>query len=57
MKTPGFPYKLSKTPARIDRPTPLAGQHTREILDELGYGADEVATLLQHGAIAAEELA
>jgi crotonobetainyl-CoA:carnitine CoA-transferase CaiB-like acyl-CoA transferase len=29
------PFKLSKSPAVIERPAPLIGQHTREVLEEL----------------------
>jgi crotonobetainyl-CoA:carnitine CoA-transferase CaiB-like acyl-CoA transferase len=28
---------FSDTPGRQDRPTPMVGEHTREILGELGY--------------------
>jgi benzylsuccinate CoA-transferase BbsE subunit len=31
-EVPGAPYRLSATPWRQDRPAPLLGQHTREIL-------------------------
>jgi crotonobetainyl-CoA:carnitine CoA-transferase CaiB-like acyl-CoA transferase len=31
----GPPFKLSKSPAVIDRPAPLMGQHTREVLQGL----------------------
>ncbi|WCK56628.1 CaiB/BaiF CoA-transferase family protein [Aneurinibacillus sp. Ricciae_BoGa-3] len=34
---PGIPIKLSKTPGTIDRPAPLLGQHTLEILSGLGF--------------------
>jgi formyl-CoA transferase len=34
--TLGFPVKLSETPARVRRAPPLLGEHTDEILDELG---------------------
>jgi formyl-CoA transferase len=32
----GIPVKLSATPGSIRRPAPLLGQHTEEILAELG---------------------
>ncbi|MCS5723124.1 CoA transferase [Herbiconiux sp. CPCC 203407] len=53
VKTPGFPYKLSETPARIDRGAPLTGEHTREILEELGFGSRADA-LVEAGVVAAE---
>jgi formyl-CoA transferase len=49
---PGYPYKMSKTPARAHRPPPLLGEHTEEILKELlGYTPDEVQQLRERGAI------
>ena len=36
IKLAGFPYKFSDTPAAVRRPPPLLGQHTDEILAELG---------------------
>ncbi len=32
VKTPGFPYRFSKTPPRVERGAPLVGEHTREVL-------------------------
>src|SRR5262249_46218968 len=32
----GFPAGASATPPRIDRPAPLLGQHTAQVLEELG---------------------
>lgn len=43
--------KLSRTPAAIRRAPPLHGQHTAEILAELGYGEEEVDDLQQRGVI------
>ncbi|WP_156254001.1 CaiB/BaiF CoA transferase family protein [Pseudactinotalea terrae] len=52
VKTPGFPYRFSKTPPRVDRGAPLVGEHTREILAELGIDDDRAQALLDSGAIA-----
>jgi crotonobetainyl-CoA:carnitine CoA-transferase CaiB-like acyl-CoA transferase len=42
----GSPVRLSRTPARKPTPSPIHGQHTREVLQEvLGLTADEVAAL------------
>ncbi|KQR94066.1 MAG: CoA transferase [Microbacterium ginsengisoli] len=49
ISVPGFPYRFSATPPRIDRGAPLVGQHTRELLDELGLDADD---LLGRGVVA-----
>jgi len=37
--------KLSRTPATMARPTPELGEHTEEILAELGYDAAQLADL------------
>jgi crotonobetainyl-CoA:carnitine CoA-transferase CaiB-like acyl-CoA transferase len=48
---PGFPYRFSATPPRIDRGAPLTGEHTREVLAEIGMPADEVDRLLDAGVV------
>jgi formyl-CoA transferase len=52
VQLPGFPYKLSSTPAMVRLPPPLLGQHTEEVLTELlGYSAVDVTTLREQGAV------
>lgn len=41
--------KMSETPATIDRPAPLVGQHGREILAEYGISEREIAELESRG--------
>jgi crotonobetainyl-CoA:carnitine CoA-transferase CaiB-like acyl-CoA transferase len=56
VKTPGFPIKFSKTPSRVTRGAPLAGQHTREILGELGWSDDRVNALLSSKTLGEQTL-
>lgn len=39
----GFPYQLSGAEIAIRRPPPILGEHTREILAEIGYSAEYLA--------------
>jgi len=52
MKTLGTPIKFSDTPAKVERPAPLLGQHTDEVLASLGYGPADIARLRAEGAVA-----
>jgi crotonobetainyl-CoA:carnitine CoA-transferase CaiB-like acyl-CoA transferase len=48
----GSPVHFSATPTRIDRPAPLLGEHTREVLEEHGYSAAEIDALIAEGVVA-----
>ncbi|WP_416916007.1 MAG: CaiB/BaiF CoA transferase family protein [Roseicyclus sp.] len=47
----GQPIIMSRTPSHIAKPPPLAGQHTAEILAEMGYSEAEIAEMKAAGAI------
>ena len=47
----GSPMKLAATPCRVRRPAPDPGEHTAEVLAELGYGEAAQATLRASGVI------
>ncbi len=50
VQTLGFPVKFSETPASVDRGAPLLGEHTPEVLAELGFSDDEVEEFIRSGA-------
>jgi crotonobetainyl-CoA:carnitine CoA-transferase CaiB-like acyl-CoA transferase len=45
------PIKLSATPVQVSRAPPLLGQHTDEVLAEIGIGADEREALRKSGVL------
>jgi len=47
----GMPIKFSASHADMTRPAPLLGQHTGEVLAQLGYAAAEIEALAGAGAV------
>ena len=53
-RTVGMPFSFDATPTAVSDPSPRLGEHTRAILDELGFSADEIDGL--HGSRAVASL-
>ena len=51
VKTLGAPVKFSDTPSAITRAAPVLGQHTNDVLVELGYSNAEIEDLRASGAV------
>jgi formyl-CoA transferase len=52
VRFPGFPYKLSETPAQVRLPPPRLGEHTQEVLvDLLGHSPEAVADFRARGIV------
>ena len=51
-KHAGIPWKHSGTPCSVERPAPLLGEHTRDVLGRvLGYSSGEIDDLAAAGAL------
>jgi alpha-methylacyl-CoA racemase len=48
----GVPVKLSRTPGGVHAPAPALGEHTREVLESVGYTAEDAEALVSGGAVA-----
>ena len=53
LRAPGRFFDFGDLDVRLDRAPPLPGQHSREVLDELGFAAAEIETLIKTGVVAA----
>jgi crotonobetainyl-CoA:carnitine CoA-transferase CaiB-like acyl-CoA transferase len=51
VKHPGIAVKLSDTPGKVRSLAPIAGEHTEEILRELGYNKTQIGKLRQSDVI------
>jgi len=48
----GLFFDLSDTPGRVQGPPLVVGQHSREILEELGYAPEQIDACLREGFVA-----
>jgi crotonobetainyl-CoA:carnitine CoA-transferase CaiB-like acyl-CoA transferase len=51
----GVPIRFYDTPGSIRRHPPLLGEHTREILEEVGYSPEDIDALAAAGLVADHE--
>ena len=54
VETIGAPVKFSATPGGVRSAAPVMGQHTQQILEEAGYGHEEIDGLINSGATASQ---
>ncbi|MFQ5894172.1 MAG: CaiB/BaiF CoA transferase family protein, partial [Nitrospinota bacterium] len=47
----GLPVLLSRTPGAVQAPTPDLGEHTDQILGELGFSPDDIARFHKEGVV------
>ncbi|WP_272474138.1 CaiB/BaiF CoA transferase family protein [Baekduia alba] len=48
----GMPVKLSRTPGRVRSGGPALGEHTEQVLAQAGFAPEEIAQLVEDGAVA-----
>jgi len=56
VRVTGSPMRLSRTPVRLERAGPLLGEHTLEVLSELGLDEAAIAELERTGVVASGTL-
>jgi formyl-CoA transferase len=56
VKALGLPIKFSATPGKVTRAAPVLGEHTYEVLAEVGYSHAEIDQLVRDGAAVAADI-
>jgi formyl-CoA transferase len=56
VRATGSPVRLSKTPVRLERAGPLLGEHSREVMADLGVPESEIDALMEAGTITSPDL-
>lgn len=51
MKNVGYPVKFNNQPRQASRHAPLLGEHTKEVLTEMGLSHERIDELLKHGVV------
>ena len=51
LRYPGRPFLMGASPWRLRHTAPLLGEHSAEVLSELGYDADAIADFIAGGVI------
>ena len=51
VRAPGIPVRMDGTPPSVRMYPPLLGEHTDEVLAEVGFSADEIANMRKDGAV------
>ncbi|MCE2392631.1 MAG: CoA transferase [Proteobacteria bacterium] len=51
IEAPGRPFVMHDSPFELRRSAPLLGQHSEEVLDELGYAAARIRELAAQGVV------
>jgi crotonobetainyl-CoA:carnitine CoA-transferase CaiB-like acyl-CoA transferase len=53
LRVTGVPVQMSATPGSVRRPPPALGEHTQEVLAELGFSKETIQRWLSDGSVAA----
>ena len=51
VRTAGPIFKMSDSPTSADTSSPMLGEHTSDVLYEIGYSSSEIETLIESGAV------